>query len=153
LDFLPLFPDGKALGGQGGDVGSDEANGKFEGIKILDAESGFGEGDSGSGPDQIGDFVVGQDKFILQFNSFPGVSAVEGTNRLSSRSFLVLESGAYTSSFGPAGAAASDAFLFYENVTGRLGFDPDGTAGANPGVTLAILNGRPGVTASDITLI
>ena len=113
----------------------------------------FGEGDLGSGPDQIGDFVVGQDKFILQFNSFPGVSAVEGTNRLSSRSFLVLESGAYTSSFGPAGAAASDAFLFYENGTGRLGFDPDGTAGANPGVTLAILNGRPGVTASDITLI
>ncbi|MEG4586009.1 calcium-binding protein [Microcoleus sp. MOSTC5] len=113
----------------------------------------FGEGDSGSGPDQIGDFVAGQDKFILQFNSFPGLSAVEGTNRVSSRSFLVLESGAYTSSFGPAGAAASDAFLFYENGTGRLGFDPDGTAGANPGVTLAILNGRPGVTASDITLI
>ncbi|MEG4961749.1 MULTISPECIES: calcium-binding protein [unclassified Microcoleus] len=114
----------------------------------------FGEGGTlGSEPDQIGDFVVGQDKLILQFNGFPGVSAVEGTNRLSSRSFLVLENGAYTSSFGPAGAAASDAFLFYENGTGRLGFDPDGTAGANPGVTLAILNGRPGVTASDITLI
>src|SRR6476469_8402520 len=113
----------------------------------------FGEGDSGSGPDQIGDFVVGQDKFILQFNSFPGLSAVQGTNRLSSRSFLVLESGAYTSQFGPAGAAASDAFLFYENGTGRLGFDPDGTAGSNPGVTLGILNNKPGITASDITLI
>ena len=113
----------------------------------------FGEGDSGSGPDQIGDFVVGQDKFILEFNSFPGLSAVQGTNRLSSRSFLVLESGAYTSQFGPAGAAASDAFLFYENGTGRLGFDPDGTAGSNPGVTLGILNNKPGITASDITLI
>ncbi|MEG4108712.1 calcium-binding protein [Microcoleus sp. S13_C5] len=113
----------------------------------------FGEGDSGSGPDQIGDFVVGQDKFILQFNSFPGLSAVQGTNRLSSRSFLVLESGAYTGQFGPAGAGANEAFLFYENGTGRLGFDPDGTAGPNQGVILAKLNGNPGLTASDITLI
>lgn len=113
----------------------------------------FGEGDSGSGPDQIGDFVVGQDKFILQFNSFPGLSAVQGTNRLSSRSFLVLESGAYTSQFGPAGAGANEAFLFYQNADGILGFDPDGTAGPNPGVKLAKLNGNPGLTASDITLI
>ncbi|MCZ0901410.1 calcium-binding protein, partial [Microcoleus sp. HI-ES] len=101
----------------------------------------------------IGDFTVGQDKFILQFNSFPGLSAVEGTNRLSSRSFLVLESGAYPSGFGPAGAAASDAFLFYENETGRLGLDSNGFGNADGVVTLAILNGRPGITASDITLI
>lgn len=114
----------------------------------------FGEGGTlGSAPDQIGDFVVGQDKFILQFNNFPGLSAVEGTNRLSSRSFLVLESGAYTGQFGPAGASASQPFLFYENGTGRLGFDSDGTAGPDTGVTLAILNGRPNVTTADITLI
>lgn len=110
-------------------------------------------GPLGSLPDQIGDFTVGQDKFIFQFNGFPGLSAVEGTNRLSARSFLVVESGAYTSGFGPAGAAPSQPFLFYENANGRLGFDPDGVGGSNPGVTLAILNGRPGVTASDITLI
>ena len=119
----------------------------------------FGEGVTtagsvvGSLPDQIGDFTVGQDKFIFQFNGFPGLSAVEGTNRLSARSFLVVESGGYTSGFGPAGAAPSQPFLFYENANGRLGFDPDGIAGSNQGVTLAILNGRPGVTASDITLI
>jgi len=123
----------------------------------------FGEGVSvgsttglavGTAPDQIGDFTVGQDKFIFQFNGFPGLSAVEGTNRLSSRSFLVLETGTYTSGgFGPAGAAKSDPFLFYENKTGRLGFDPDGFGGSNPGVTLAILNNAPGITASDITLI
>lgn len=104
-------------------------------------------------PDQIGDFVVGQDKFILQFNGFPGLSAVEGTNRLSSRSFLVLESGTYPSGFGPAGATKSDPFLFYQNADGRLGFDPDGFGGSNPGITLAILNNRPAITASDITLI
>ena len=107
----------------------------------------------GGQPDQIGDFTVGQDKFIFQFNGFPGLSAVEGTNRLSARSFLVLESGTYPSGFGPAGAAKSDPFLFYENTTGRLGFDSDGFGGANPGVTLAILNNKPGITASDITLI
>jgi hypothetical protein len=65
----------------------------------------------------------------------------------------VLESGKYTGSFGPAGAATNQAFLFYQNEDGRLGFDPDGITGSNPGVTLAILNGRPGITASDITLI
>jgi Ca2+-binding RTX toxin-like protein len=107
----------------------------------------------GSLPDQIGDFTVGQDKFIFQFNGFPGLSAVEGTNRLSSRSFLVLENGAYPSGFGPAGAAKSDPFLFYENATGRLGFDTDGFGGPNAGVTLAILNNKPAITASDITLI
>jgi Ca2+-binding RTX toxin-like protein len=107
----------------------------------------------GSAPDQIGDFTLGQDKFIFQFNGFPGLNAVEGTNRLSSRSFLVLETGTYPSGFGPAGAAKSDPFLFYQNVDGRLGFDPDGFGGSNPGVTLAILNNRPGITAADITLI
>jgi Ca2+-binding RTX toxin-like protein len=110
-------------------------------------------GDVGTDPDQIGDFTVGQDKFIFQFNGFPGLSAVEGTNRISSRSFLVLENSAYPSGFGPAGAAKSDPFLFYENKTGRLGFDPDGFGGSNPGVTLAILNNTPAITASDITLI
>jgi len=111
----------------------------------------------GSLPDQIGDFTVGQDKFIFEFNGFPGLSAVEGTNRLSSRSFLLLESGAYTSSFAPAGAGQSDPFLFYEaengTPSGRLGFDPDGVSGSNPGVTLAILFNKPAITGSDIILI
>jgi len=120
----------------------------------------FGEGVSitsltvGTDPDQIGDFTVGQDKFIFQFKGFPGLSAVVDSNRISSKSFLVLETGAYTNgSFGPAGAFKSDPFLFYENKTGRLGFDPDGFGGSNPGVTLALLNGTPAITASDITLI
>jgi Ca2+-binding RTX toxin-like protein len=107
----------------------------------------------GTLPDQIGDFTVGQDKFIFQFKGFPGLSAVEGTNKLSAKSFLALESGKYTGSFGPAGAATNQAFLFYQNEDGRLGFDPDGIAGSNPGITLAILNNTPGITGSDITLI
>jgi Ca2+-binding RTX toxin-like protein len=134
-----------------GGIGNDSFyyNNFGEGVTV-----GTGTGGAlGSLPDQIADFTVGQDKFIFQFNGFPGLSAVEGTNRLSARSFLVLESGTYTGSFGPAGAATNQAFLFYENATGRLGFDTDGIAGSNPGVTLAILNGRPGITASDITLI
>jgi Ca2+-binding RTX toxin-like protein len=122
----------------------------------------FGEGVSigsttglatGTAPDQIGDFTVGQDKFIFEFKGFPGLSAVENSNRLSSRSFLVLETGTYASTFGPAGALKSDPFLFYENKTGRLGFDPDGFGGSNPGVTLAVLFNTPAITASDITLI
>ncbi|MEG4350643.1 calcium-binding protein [Microcoleus sp. LAD1_D5] len=162
--MLGGFGDDYLIGGDGND-----SLGGGPGADTLIGGSGndsfyynnFGEGVTigpgglpvGTEPDQIGDFVVGQDKFILQFNGFNGLSAVEGTNRLSSRSFLVLESGTYTSQFGPAGAGASEAFLFYQNADGRLGFDPDGTAGSNPGVTLAILNNRPGITAADITLI
>ena len=107
----------------------------------------------GTAPDQIGDFTVGQDKFIFEFKGFPGLSAVEGTNKLSSKSFLALETGKYTGGFGSAGAAPNQAFIFYQNEDGRLGFDPDGVAGSNAGVTLAILNQKPGITTSDITLI
>ncbi|MEG4580115.1 calcium-binding protein [Microcoleus sp. MON1_C5] len=106
----------------------------------------------GTEPDAIGDFVVGQDKFILALNGFNGLKAVEA-NRLSSRSFLVLESGTYTGQFGPAGADPNQPFVFYENQTGRLGFDSNGAGTVDQGITLAILNGRPGITASDITLI
>jgi Ca2+-binding RTX toxin-like protein len=160
--ILGGFGDDYLIGGDGND-----SLGGGPGADTLIGGSGndsfyynnFGEGVTttgatlGSRPDQIGDFTVGQDQFILEFDGFPGLSAVEGTNRLSSRSFLVLENGTYTSSFGPAGAATNQAFLFYQNDDGRLGFDPDGIAGSNPGVTLAILNGKPGITASDITLI
>jgi Ca2+-binding RTX toxin-like protein len=163
--LLGGFGDDYLIGGDGND-----SLGGGPGADTLIGGSGndsfyynnFGEGVTvgttasstlGSLPDQIGDFTLGQDKFIFQFNGFPGLSAVEGTNRLSARSFLVLESGKYTGSFGPAGAATNQAFLFYQNEDGRLGFDPDGIAGSNSGVTLAILNNKPGITASDITLI
>lgn len=116
-----------------------------------------GEGAVGTNVDQIGDFTVGQDKFIFQINDsngFPNLRTVNNnTNRLSAESFLALESGQYNGSFGPAGAGASDSFVFYENETGRLGFDSNGFGTAEGVVTLAILNGRPGITAADITLI
>ena len=159
------FEDDYLIGGDGNDsLGGGPGADTLIGGNGNDSfyYNNFGEGvtvgtgpsiDLGSLPDQLGDFTSGQDKFILEFDGFPGLSAVEGTNRLSSRSFLVFESGEYTGSFGPAGAAKSDPFLFYQNDDGRLGFDPDGFGGANPGVTLAVLNNSPAITASDITLI
>ncbi|MEG4009348.1 calcium-binding protein [Microcoleus sp. Pol11C1] len=116
----------------------------------------FGEGAVGTNTDQIGDFTIGQDKFIFQINGsngFPNLRVVPNTNRISSQAFLAIESGSYNSSFGPAGAGPTEPFVFYENSTGRLGFDSDGFGGSDPGVTLAVLNGRPGITAADITLI
>ena len=163
--LLSGFGNDYAIGGDGNDslAGGPGADTLIGGIgNDSFYYNNFGEGVTvgtapgsalGSLPDQIGDFTLGQDKFIFQFNGFPGLSAVEGTNRLSARSFLVVESGAYTGGFGPAGATPSQPFLFYENANGRLAFDPDGVGGSNQGVTLAILNGRPGITASDITLI
>ncbi len=108
---------------------------------------------TGSNPDQIGDFVSGQDKLVFQQTGFSALNPLPNTNRLSSGSLLVLETGAYSSSFGPAGAANNQGFLFYQVEDGRLGYDPDGIAGPNRGVTLAILNNKPGLSASDITLI
>ncbi|MEG3900605.1 calcium-binding protein [Microcoleus sp. B4-C5] len=116
----------------------------------------FGEGAVGTNVDQIGDFTVGQDKFIFQINGsngFPNLRAFDGTNRLSTKAFLALESGTYNSSFGPAGAGDTEPFVFYENSTGRLGYDSNGVGTPDGVVTLAILNGRPGITAADITLI
>ena len=115
-----------------------------------------GEGAVGTNVDQIGDFTVGQDKFIFQINDsngFPNLRVLDNTNRISSKAFLPLESGQYNGSFGPAGAGATEPFVFYENETGRLGYDSNGFGTAGGVVTLAILNGRPGITASDITLI
>ncbi|MEG4075477.1 calcium-binding protein [Microcoleus sp. Pol14C2] len=156
------------LGGFGNDylIGGDgnDSLGGGPGADTLIGGSGndsfyynnFGEGAVGTNTDQIGDFTIGQDKFIFQLNGsngFPNLRVVPNTNRISSQAFLAVESGSYNSSFGPAGAGPTEPFVFYENSTGRLGFDSDGFGGSDPGVTLAILNGRPGITAADITLI
>ena len=136
------------IGGTGND--SFYYNNFGEGVPIGGAPNFL---PTGSNPDQIGDFVSGQDKLVFQQTGFSALNPFPDTNRLSSGSLLVLETGAYSSSFGPAGAATNQGFLFYQAEDGRLGYDPDGTAGANPGVTLAILNNKPGLSASDITLI
>ncbi|MEG4110346.1 MULTISPECIES: calcium-binding protein [unclassified Microcoleus] len=156
------------LGGFGNDylIGGDgnDSLGGGPGADTLIGGSGndsfyynnFGEGAVGTNTDQIGDFTIGQDKFIFQLNGsngFPNLRVVPNTNRISSQAFLAVESGSYNSSFGPAGAGPTEPFVFYENSTGRLGFDSDGFGGSDRGVTLAILNGRPGITAADITLI
>ena len=156
------------LGGFGNDylIGGDgnDSLGGGPGADTLIGGSGndsfyynnFGEGAVGTNPDQIGDFRSGEDKFIFQINGsngFPNLRGVQNTNRLSSQAFLALESGTYTSQFGPAGAGPTEPFVFYENSTGRLGYDSNGVGTAGGVVTLAILNGRPGITAADITLI
>lgn len=113
----------------------------------------FGEGVVGVGTavsaDQIGDFVSGQDKFVFSRAGFPGLT---GGNQPAFESFLQVNQG-YNNNATPQGASTSQPFIFYQINDGRLGFDPDGSGGANPGVTLAILNNRPTITASDIVLI
>jgi Ca2+-binding RTX toxin-like protein len=113
---------------------------------------------AGTTPDQIGDFRSGEDKLSFQrsgtSSSFIQLVGLDnGLGQLSSVSFLALEGGAYTGQFGPAGATAGQGFIFYQKSDGRLGYDPDGFGGPNPGVTLAILNDRPNLSSSDITLI
>lgn len=123
---------------------------------VITAAAGFS-----TNADQIGDFTPGQDKLAFQIsgdrNGFPGlITQSSQLGQLSPNSFLFLtsENGTYTGQFAPATVASQNSpFFFYQAIDGRLGFDPDGKNGINPGITIAILNGRPNISAADITLI
>ncbi|MCC3425390.1 MAG: calcium-binding protein [Microcoleus sp. PH2017_01_SCD_O_A] len=133
------------IGGAGND--SFYYNNFGEGVTIN------ANGSLGSSPDQIGDFEVGRDKLVLNFDSFllpPFDNSLP--NRPSSRAFLQVETGTYNNDLTPAGATPGQAVLVYEGSTGRLLYDRDGAGGQAP-IQLALLNGRPGLTATDITLI
>jgi Ca2+-binding RTX toxin-like protein len=101
----------------------------------------------GTNPDQIAGFTSGKSKLVLQFTGFPGLQPVPNTNRLSSQSLLVVDTGNYNQAVAPA-----QAVMVYEGSTGRLLFDPDGSGPKAP-VYLALLNGTPALNVGDITLI
>lgn len=159
------------LGGFGNDylIGGDgnDSLGGGPGADTLIGGSGndsfyynnFGEGVTvspggalGTNPDQIGGFEPGRDKLILQFGgpNFPGLNPFNNSlpNRPTSQQFLLLDNGAYSN----ASTQNASALVVYEGETGRLLFDPDGS-GAQSAVYLALIDGRPALTASDITLI
>ena len=116
----------------------------------------FGEGLVGTNPDQIGDFTVGQDKIILSQSSFNLPQQTAGSSRVASNAFLVIDNGSYLDQGNPGAAATPilvyEARLNVNDNTGRLLYDPDGS-GPLKAVTLANLNGKPGLTVTDITLI
>jgi len=136
------------IGGSGND--SFYYNNFGEGLDILTG-GGFG-----SKPDQIGDFVVGQDKIILNQASFNLRQLTAGSSRVASNAFLVIDTGSYNglgNSQDPGAAVlVYEAQLYVDNNTGRLLYDPDGI-GIRPAVTLANFNGKPGLTVTDIVLI
>jgi Ca2+-binding RTX toxin-like protein len=146
-DSLGGGPGGDTLiGGSGND--SFYYNNFGEGVTL-----GTNGAPVGTSPDQIGDFEVGKDKLILNYDSFqlrPFNDSLP--NRPAAKAFLQVETGTYNNDLTPAGAAPGDAFLVYEGTTGRLLYDKDGAGGQLP-ITLALLNGKPGLTATDITLI
>ncbi|PSB53421.1 Oscillin [filamentous cyanobacterium Phorm 6] len=134
------------IGGAGND--SFYYNNFGEGLQVIGNVSGA------TNPDQIGDFVVGQDKIILNQASFNLPQQTAGSSRVASNAFLVVDTGFYLDQ----GGSAEPPLLVYEaqlnvnNNTGRLLYDPDG-AGPLKAVTLANFNGKPGLTVTDITLI
>ncbi|MEG4394959.1 calcium-binding protein [Microcoleus sp. BROC3] len=110
-------------------------------------------GSLGNNPDQIGDFESGRDKLILEYDSFL-LPPLDNTlpNRPGSNVLVVLDNGTYNNNVTPIGGNPSQPFLVYEGASGRLLYDPDG-AGNRQGITLAVLNEKPRLTASDIVLI
>ncbi len=145
------------VGGPGSDTltGGSGSDTFFYGNRFEGSTSVITSGFSTS-PDQIGDFETGKDKLLFQYTDgdFSLLDPTPNTNQLSPSSFLFVpaQNGTYTGQFEPATAVAGRGFLFYQAVDGRLGYDPDGI-GPNQGITLAILNGKPNLSSSDIILI
>ncbi|NJM63486.1 MAG: calcium-binding protein [Oscillatoriales cyanobacterium RU_3_3] len=103
--------------------------------------------------DNIEDFTPGQDKFVFQRNGLDGFPGITVNNNSPAFESFLLTPVPYSNNAKPINASDTQPFIFYQINDGRLGFDPDGLLGPNPGVTLAILNQRPTLSASDIILI
>jgi len=157
-DSLAGGPGSDTLIGGSGDDSFYYNNFQEGGSNFIDAGvvGGANPGFSSS-PDQIGDFVVGQDKFVFTSRAF-GFGQVGGPSQLPGQSFLVFDSGTYaggvnTTNIPSAQLPQTTGFLFYQAADGRLGYDPDGASGSQAPITLAILNNRPALGRSDIILI
>jgi len=132
------------IGGAGSD--SFYYNNSGEGATVT---ATIGSTDFGTQPDQIGDFTPGQDKLIFQSSQFVGLGVVSVPSRIGSQQFFTLDTGTYT---GTETGLSSGASLIYEAANGRLLYDTDGKGGQDP-IYLALLAGKPSLTANDITLI
>ena len=131
------------IGGAGSD--SFYYNNSGEGATVP---ATIGSTDVGTKPDEIGDFVSGQDKLIFQSSQF-GFGTVSVPSRLASQSFFTVDAGDYN---GTTPAPAGSPLIVYEAANGRLLYDADGQGGKDP-IYLALLNGTPSLTVNDITLI
>ena len=83
-------------------------------------------------------------------------SAADDTIRLENNGvFITLGDGALAPGVFALGTAAQDADdrIIYDQATGRLFFDADGTAGDAVVVHFATLQGAPGISANDFTVI
>ena len=163
--LLGGFGNDYLLGGDGNDsLGGGPGSDTLIGGNGNDSfyYNNFGEGVTigsplGTSPDQIGDFVVGQDKIVLSSSGFPGLNGLTNLpSRPRSDQFLVVDTGAYLDAGQPGAAFGPilvyEARLDLDNRTGRLLYDPDG-AGSQAGITLANFFDKPGLTVTDITLI
>jgi Ca2+-binding RTX toxin-like protein len=143
--------DDSLVGGPGADTliggaGSDTFfyGNRFEGSTNVNIPTtGFS-----TSPDQISEFVSGQDKLVFQSSAFSELGLVNQPSRLGSQSLFVLDSGTYTD----ATLAPNTGLIVYEAQSGRLLFDPDGPGGT-AFTYLALIGNKPSLTVNDITLI
>jgi len=118
----------------------------------------FGEGAgggflNGTNPDQIQEFVSGQDKLLFKRDGgFPGLNPAPNTDRLGTPSFLSLDTGNYVDSAISPSIITPTALIVYEAANGRLLFDPN-TSVAGDAVYLALIGNKPSLTVNDINLI
>lgn len=97
--------------------------------------------DTTSNTDTVQDFIAGDDHLVLGKKIFAAFKSVAQGQSLPDAAFAL----------GTAAADASDRVV-YDNVSGALWYDPDGS-GAKPATQFAVLIGAPTLTASDILII
>ena len=136
------------------------ANGNTLDNRIV-GNSGDNVIDGGKGQDRI---AGGDGRDTFAFTTALGASnvdtltdfrAVDDTIRLENGVFTGLAAGALTSGAFYAGTAAHDANdrIIYDQASGSLCFDRDGTGGAYAAVRFAILENHAAITAADFTVV
>jgi serralysin len=172
--LIGLSGNDQLVGGDGNDrlaglSGSDRLSGGT-GDDRLNGSGGSDRLFGGSGRDDLNgsrgaDFLVGganSDTFTFStalgagnVDTIQGYSSVSDTIRLDSAIFTGLSLGSLSFSAFRVGAAAADATdrIIYNDVTGALFFDLDGSATRSAQIQFATLLGAPDITRFDFLVI
>jgi Ca2+-binding RTX toxin-like protein len=159
-DGVDLLSGGRGFDRLSGGPGNDALSGG-DGSDQLFGGSDFDTLNGRGGADFL---VGGANSDTFNFNTalgagnvdtIQGYSSASDTIRLDSPIFTGLAEGTLSASAFRVGAAAADATdrIIYDNLTGALFFDPDGSGTGSAQVQFATLLGTPDITRFDFLVV
>ncbi|MGK7918670.1 MAG: hypothetical protein AB4080_01500 [Trichodesmium sp.] len=96
--------------------------------------------------DEITDFILGEDKLILDKSAFTSIKSIKGKGFSRQREFAIVDDAAEV--------ASSKAFIVYNENSGELLYNSNGKkAGLGSGGLFANLKGAPELNANDFNLV